>query len=157
VLLPALRFDAFLWTDPARAPLPEVERFQFVNGWPSGYGTRDTLAFLRAEAQRHPSGVRVVMQSGARRGFALASSVAFRYQGFVVTSDLRLDDPATPAALAASAREAATFVVVPPPHRNRRPEPGWFGPARLVLETRKPDGTLCDQVYEVCGPDGCGS
>jgi hypothetical protein len=157
VLAPSLRFDWLLWNDPARAPLPEVERFQFVNGWPSGYGTRDTLAFLRQQAQMRRGGVRVVMQSGARRTFALASSVAFRYDGWVVLSDLRLDDAATPATLASWARETTTYVVVPPPHRSQRPEPGSFGPARLVLETRKPDGTLCDQVYEVCGANGCGS
>jgi 4-amino-4-deoxy-L-arabinose transferase-like glycosyltransferase len=157
VLLPALRFDFFLWTDPAKAPLPEVERFQFVNGWPSGYGVRDTLAFLREQARSRKGGVRVVLQSGARRTLALASSVEFRYHGFVVVTDLRLDDPAAPATLAAFAREMTTFVVVPMPHRGGRPSPSAFGPARLVLETRKPDGTLCDQVYEMCPDNGCGS
>jgi hypothetical protein len=152
-LLPSLRFDWFLWTDPSKAPLPDVERFQFVNGWPSGYGTRDTLAFLRSQAERSRGGVRVVLQSGARRTIALASSVEFRYHGFVVVTDLRLDDPAAAATLAAWAREMPTFVVVPPAHRNKRPEPGALGSARLVLETRKPDGTLCDQVYELC--DSC--
>ena len=153
VLLPSLRFDWFLWTEPAKAPLPEVERFQFVNGWPSGYGTRDTLAFLREQAERRRGGVRVVLQSGARRTIALAGSVEFRYHGFVVVTDLRLDDPAAPATLAVWAREMPTYVVVPPPHRNKRPSPGALGSARLVLETRKPDGTLCDQVYELC--DSC--
>lgn len=157
VLAPSLRFDYLLWTDPARAPLPEVERFQFVNGWPSGYGVRDTLAFLREQARARRGGVRVVLQSDARRTMAFAASVAFRYEGWLVISDVRLDDPAAAATLAAWAREMPTFVVIPPPHRSPRPSAKALPPARLVLETRKPDGTLCDQVYELCPEEGCGS
>lgn len=152
-LLPALRFDARLWTDPARAPLPEFERYQFVTGWPSGYGTRDTLAFLREKLRERPGGLRVVLHSAARRTLAFALSVEFRYEGWLVVDDLRLDDPAAAAALLGWAREMPTFVVVPPPHRTRRPDAAALLPfVRLVLETHKPDGSLCDQVYEVSVP-----
>jgi 4-amino-4-deoxy-L-arabinose transferase-like glycosyltransferase len=157
-LLPALRFDLLLWTDPARAPLPAVERFQYVDGWPSGYGLRDTLAFLRAQLARHPGGVRVVLQSTARRTAAFALSVAFRYEGWLVVEDLRLDDPAAAGTLAGWAREMPTFVLVPPPHRAPRASAAALPPgARLVLETRKPDGSLCDQLYELCRAADCGS
>jgi 4-amino-4-deoxy-L-arabinose transferase-like glycosyltransferase len=157
-LLPALRFDALLWTDPTRAPLPAVERFQFVDGWPSGYGLRDTLDFVRGQLRSHKGGVRVVLQSTARRTAAFAFSVAFRYEGWLIVDDLRLDDPAAAGTLAGWAREMPTFVVIPPPHRAPRPAPELLPPgARLVLETRKPDGSLCDQVYELCPAGGCGS
>lgn len=155
-LAPALRFDYWLWRDPSRAPLAEVERFQFVDGWPSGYGVRDTVVFLREQLRRRPSGVRVVLHSAARRTTAFALGVAFRYEGWLVVDDLRLDDPAAPAALAGWAREMETFLVVPPPHRSGRPDALALVPsARLVRETRKPDGTLCDQIFEVCPSGGC--
>jgi hypothetical protein len=60
VLVPALRFDLALWTDPARAPLPALDRFQYVTGWPSGYGARDSIAFLRAERACNPAGLLLV-------------------------------------------------------------------------------------------------
>jgi hypothetical protein len=60
LLLPALRFDHALLTDPARAPLPDVEGFQYIWGWPSGYGWDDAVAFLREERTRHPDGITVV-------------------------------------------------------------------------------------------------
>ena len=154
-LFPAVRFDAALWTSPAQAPFAAVERFQFVNGWPSGYGVNDTLQFFREEVRRHKGGVRVVLHSGGRRTLAFALSVAFRHEGWLVVDDLRLDDPATPGTLEGWAREQPTFVVVPMPHKGPRPGPGAWSPgARLVLETRKPDGTLCDQIYALC-PGGC--
>jgi hypothetical protein len=49
-----VRFDAMLIADPARAPLPPVERSQYVYDWPSGYGVREAAGVLRAAAARHP-------------------------------------------------------------------------------------------------------
>lgn len=155
-LLPALRFDFWLWTDPSRAPLAEVERFQYVDGWPSGYGVRDTVAFLREQLRRRPSGIRVVLHSAARRTTAFALGVAFRYEGWLVVDDLRVDDPAAPATLAGWARQMPTFLVVPPPHRTPRPDVAALVPSsRLALETKKPDGSTCDQVFEICTEAGC--
>ena len=48
-LTPAIRFDAALLQDPALAPLPPVERFQYVDGWPSGYGTVAALRHVQAQ------------------------------------------------------------------------------------------------------------
>jgi len=158
VLLPALRFDYLLWTDPPRAPLPEVEQLQFVNGWPSGYGGRETIEFLREQARRHHGGVNVVLQSDARRTMAFASAAAFHYDGWVVVSGIRLADPAAAAALATLAREMPTFLVIPEQRGSRpRPTVDALLPARLLLETRKPDGSLCHQVYALCPEPGCGS
>jgi hypothetical protein len=158
VLLPALRFDYLLWTDPPHAPLPEVERLQFVNGWPSGYGVRETIAFLRGQAHRNIGGVQVVLQSDARRTMAFASASAFHYDGWVVVSGIRLADPAAAATLATVAREMPTFLVIPE-QRGSRPRPTLddLPPALLLLETRKPDGSLCNQVYALCREPGCGS
>jgi tetratricopeptide (TPR) repeat protein len=49
-----LRFDAALLADPARAPLPPVERSQYVYDWPSGYGVAEAAAALRDAAARQP-------------------------------------------------------------------------------------------------------
>src|SRR5262249_17806659 len=49
-----LRFDAALLADPARAPLPPVERSQYVYDWPSGYGVAEAAGALRQAAARHP-------------------------------------------------------------------------------------------------------
>src|SRR6185295_4235416 len=47
VFVPSLRFDLALWTDPPLAPLPALDREQFVVGWASGYGIRDTERLVR--------------------------------------------------------------------------------------------------------------
>jgi tetratricopeptide (TPR) repeat protein len=49
-----LGFDAALIADPARAPLPQVERSQYIYDWPSGYGLADVLGRLRRAAELQP-------------------------------------------------------------------------------------------------------
>jgi tetratricopeptide (TPR) repeat protein len=48
------RFDAALLADPARAPLPPVERSQYVYDWPAGYGVAQAAESLREAAARGP-------------------------------------------------------------------------------------------------------
>ena len=53
-LVPAVKADFWLWTDPSRAPMPGLERLQFVDGWPSGYGVGETVQFVRDELPGTP-------------------------------------------------------------------------------------------------------
>ncbi len=49
--LPALHFDYLLLTDPPRAPLPAVDKWNYVEGRFSGYGLRESAAQIRHIAQ----------------------------------------------------------------------------------------------------------
>ena len=60
--LPAsVSFDVALLADPSRAPLPAIDRFQYVTGWPAGYGLPAALA----EVRRQRNGPRVLDVFGA--------------------------------------------------------------------------------------------
>lgn len=50
ISLPALRFDYLLLTDPSRAPWLPIDRWQYVDGWPAGYGLRDAATYLSQQA-----------------------------------------------------------------------------------------------------------
>ena len=76
-LLPAARADWDLLVDPPRARLVEIDRFQYVTGWPSGYGVRDTVEFVRAERTRHPDGITVVTHARTVRTTARALDLEF--------------------------------------------------------------------------------
>jgi hypothetical protein len=150
VALP-LRFDAALLADPREAPLPAIDRQQFVDAWPSGYGVVETLAFLEAEAARQPTGIYVVTHSGSRRTTAWALQLAHERDARFALDDVDL--------LAGNARWALedwtsrkpTYLILSPlaPGR-RRPDPAlWQDLGELVLVTRKPDGSDCDRVYRL--------
>jgi hypothetical protein len=59
-----VRFDYYLLTDPTRAPLPPLDQYQYITGWPSGYGILETAGWLEQQASH--SEIRVV--TGSPRG-----------------------------------------------------------------------------------------
>jgi hypothetical protein len=130
-----------------------------VTGWPSGYGVRETIAFVRAERDRHPEGITVVTHARTVRTTARALDLEFASPRGVRVEDLNFDQPwgAMPL-LAEWARERPTFVVIEPPQgKSRRPDPSLFAGlgGELVARTYKPDGTLCDEIYRLCGGRRC--
>jgi hypothetical protein len=50
ISLPALRFDYPLLSDPSKAPWLPLDRWQYVDGWPAGYGVIDAATYLRQQA-----------------------------------------------------------------------------------------------------------
>jgi dolichyl-phosphate-mannose-protein mannosyltransferase len=150
LLVPALRFDLALWTDPSRAPFPALDRFQYVTGWPSGYGTHDSIAFLRAQRERTPAGLVLVTPgpsttaSAVRLFWARDSSVDVQY--------VAPDAPAS--ALQAAAAGRPLFVVVSRPERARLPEQ-WSPVLAAAFASYKPDGTAADAIYRLCPAGSC--
>jgi hypothetical protein len=61
---PILRSGTVLFALP-EADLPAPERFQFVEGWPSGYGVRELVAFLREQSEATPGGILVARTNWA--------------------------------------------------------------------------------------------
>jgi hypothetical protein len=157
-LTPAAVLDARLLVDPARAKLVDLDRLQYVTGWPSGYGVRDTLAFVRRERDRHTGGITVVTHSRTVRTTARALDLEFAYGGGVRVEDLNFDHPAALPLLGEWARERPTLVVIEPHQaKSRRPDPRLFAPLDgvLVAQTFKPDGELCDEIYRLCARGTC--
>lgn len=154
-LVPAMRADRWMWVDPSRTPMPSLERLQFVNGWPSGYGVRETLRFVEEELARHPEGLTVVVNSRAQITTRVSLGVEFRGAEALRIEDLPLERADVLPLLEEWARERPTLVVVSPVRPGwERPSPRtWarLGP-ELVLETRKPNGDLCDRVYRLAPP-----
>jgi hypothetical protein len=140
VLAPALRFDAALWTDPSRAPLPEVDRFQYVTGWPSGYGSRDSVAFLRSRRAAHPQGLTLVTPGPS----ITASAVRLLWSGDPAL-DVRAVDPS--AAVPADATRPV-YVVVSVAEGVHLPG-HWTNELTREFASFKPDGAPADELYRV--------
>jgi hypothetical protein len=159
-LLPALRLDRALWTDPARAAIPEADRFQYVNGWPSGYGVRDTERLVRDELARHPQGVTVVVHANRFQNLRVtpyALGLAFAREPRVRLEDWNFADQGAIPAFERWAAAGPTLLVVPRADPAAQPpDPAvWTRLATLVARTTKPDGSACDDVYRLCPPPRC--
>ena len=161
-LAPSLFIDAALWTDPPRAPLPALERAQYIDGWTSGYGIRDTERLVREELARHPEGVTVVVHANrfrTLRATPLALGLAFAREPRVRFEDWDLAHPSAVPALETWAAQSPTLLVVPRadpmvPPPDMAPFAALLAP---VATTRKPDGSPCDDVYVLRPPAGSGT
>jgi 4-amino-4-deoxy-L-arabinose transferase-like glycosyltransferase len=54
VLFLPIRADFYILTNFAKAPIPKSELDQYINGWPSGGGIKESVGFFRDEAQKGP-------------------------------------------------------------------------------------------------------
>jgi 4-amino-4-deoxy-L-arabinose transferase-like glycosyltransferase len=153
-IAPALAFDRDILFEPVRADLPDIDRAQFILGWPSGYGTEDTVAFVREELQHHPAGLTVVVHVHSRRTTWLALGLEFARDPRVELRDLDLNQPQNLDLLAAWAHTRPTLLVLSPVGAARaRPEPlTWAHLGGLALRSYKPDGALCDEIYRLDPP-----
>lgn len=48
-LIPAMMISLSLITDLKSAQLPEIERWQYIAGWPSGYGLAELITYLKTD------------------------------------------------------------------------------------------------------------
>jgi len=160
VLMPALRLDHAFWTDPSRAAIPGPDRFQYVVGWPSGYGVRDTERLVRHELAQHPDGLTVVVHANRHQNLRmtpLTLGLAFAREPRVRLEDWDFADPTAIQAFERWAAAGPTLLVVPraDPSAPAPPASAWRQLAMLVARTTKPDGQPCDDVYRLCPPPSC--
>ena len=67
-MLPGLIFDYQLLTTPDKASFTPVDRWQYVTGWPAGYGVSEATAWLQQKAnQDRPITVLTNIRSGPAR------------------------------------------------------------------------------------------
>jgi len=146
-LVPAVRFDAALLQDPAKAPLPRLERFQYVDGFSSGYGCGEAVAWLRSEVAARPGTITVAAETPGRRTLFLCLRTYFMNEPRVETLWI---DPVAPQGrdmLFERARTHPTFLVT-----ASKEEAGArfdaLGAVRLA-QWRKPNGVLAGELYRV--------
>jgi 4-amino-4-deoxy-L-arabinose transferase-like glycosyltransferase len=146
-LRPALLFDHALWTDPTSAPFPALDRFQYVTGWPSGYGSRESLEFLRAERRRLPEGL-VLITPGPS---TTASAARLLWANDPVV-EVRSVDPGEEAPSGQGRRPV--YVIVSLAEGVLLPE-RWAPDVTREFASFKPDGSPADALYRACAPAPC--
>ena len=153
-LVPALRFDAALLEDPATAPLPRLERFQYVDGFSSGYGCAEAVGWLRNELAARPGTITVAAETPGRRTLFLGLRAYFMTEP---RAEVLWIDPVEPVGremLLERAREHPTFLVT-----ASKEEAGSrfaaLGAVRLA-QWRKPNGVLAGELYQVGAPRDAG-
>lgn len=148
---PAVAFDRLLLGDPARAPFPEVDRFQYVDGWTAGYGRTETARRLRMELGRNPVGILVGVSGAEKHGWRPLFLLLRAWLMNEPRVELQVMDAADPVAREALRRRAGArgaFLAV-------AVEGGSvLVPGVPVLQDARADGTLCTALYRLLPPEG---
>jgi hypothetical protein len=147
VFLPAVLFDARLLDDPASAPLPAVDRFQLVDGWPSGYGWREAFERLRQERALHPEGIKIVTDRAGHHTGQWVLKAYFMGDAGVEVLGLEMDDERALGVLEAYAATAPTYFATGA--RARRFEGTPALEAEHLGTFRKPNGAFVCNVYRL--------
>jgi 4-amino-4-deoxy-L-arabinose transferase-like glycosyltransferase len=135
--LQAASFDYFVLTDPSRAPLPSLDRWQYVQGWPSGYGMADAVNWLEDRATQGQLQVITDLEDG----IPLDALLIYLRDNPRIT--IRGEDLAAP--LPPTTPSTQTFVVVDAAHCTRFP---LLNPtAGLVATYPKPGARDSIDIY----------
>ncbi|MCX7996252.1 MAG: glycosyltransferase family 39 protein [Patescibacteria group bacterium] len=139
-------FNYTIIADYENIPLPQVDRGQYIEDWPSGWGAREIVEFARKQSNRQP----VILLAEGNFGMA----------GDVLSALLRPSDRITvdgkwplnrEDVIAAQQKTKDNLVYVVFSHRTEFP-PDW--PMKLVKEYVKPGGNASLFLYQVKRPEG---
>ncbi len=153
IFFPARRIDYYLWTDPSRAPLPRIERIQYIEEWPSGYGVKEAAVYLLQEAVKHPEGIMVVHHEfGDTTNSGLR--VYFMKDPAIKVQRLGLNRAESFLSLLELAKNNPTFVLLSRPALSERKEDQpdieqLLSIAKLEKRYPKPGGRRSIEVYRV--------
>ena len=152
----AYRVDWLLIANPAIAPLPNIERVQYMEAWPSGYGVAEAADYLRQFAARSEKVIVVTHHDfGDTTDFGL--SAYFMNEKRIAFRHLFIRPGREIAALVGWSRTNPTFVVLnrPPASQNPSEQPDvaeLLKVAKLVASYPKPGGRAAVDLYSVNGP-----
>jgi 4-amino-4-deoxy-L-arabinose transferase-like glycosyltransferase len=135
-------FLSSLLLDPTQAPFPQLDRWQYVEGWPAGYGYYEAARYLKARAQAN-NGINLFAR-GNKWGTATSLEVYLGPDDPIAEFDL---DKSGFKEVLKLAREHPTFVVINYPREV--PTRDWPHEARLVQSYRRLGGDSLVEVWEV--------
>lgn len=113
--------DYYLWINPIKTPLPPIERFQYVEGCPSGYGVKQMVAYIHQKMFKYPGKIIVVCPDPSYT-YSLLAGYLINYPQIKVLK-MSLNSSQAFSKLENWAEKYLTFVVSEYPAVNRAK--GW--------------------------------
>ena len=146
LIVPPMSFEWLIAADPPRAPWPAIERWQYVEDWPAGYGVAQAAGFMRDAAAASPGGI-YIMRGDRTSAVLEPLALYLAADPGLLLQSMNLSNDNVPNRLSRMAREKPTYVVLDPPREGfdfheRFP----LAVARARFE--KPGGQTAILVYE---------
>jgi len=140
-------FNWWIVMGPPRAPLPEVDRFQYVQGWPAGYGVPEASAFLLQQLNCEPSSNIHVVRNYLLDPLFPGLEVYLDHERSIALHTLDLSQPDSLSCIAELAKEASTFIVLNHPRVPFPFDDNYGDCADMVAVYPKPGGRSAIQIW----------
>lgn len=109
IIIPSLAFDQKIIFDITNAPLTQIDKGQYVNDWPAGWGVKESVEILQKEANK---GKIAIFTDGTFGLMPYAIELYLVYDKNVVIKGLwPIDNKEFPKEIAASAKIKQTFFI----------------------------------------------
>lgn len=133
--------DYKILTDFARSPIPEIDLFQYVNGWPAGGGIRETVNFLQKESEKS---IIYVYSEGIYGSLpTTAINIYFRDNANVKHQGIAELTQSMPGEIILAAERSPVYVIL---NETQEPPP-W--PMDLVVSYQKGIGKWYLRLYRI--------
>lgn len=129
VFLPSVWASYVIITNPMYAPIPYADRGQFIDDWPSGYGVKESLEFLRGEAKK---GAIAVYTEGTFGLFPYALEIYLANNPNVMIKGIWPLPEVLPQEIVQSALKRPTYLIL---NQTQGAPPDW--PLELIGEYQK--------------------
>lgn len=144
VIASLLYFDYTIVFAPAKIPFPEVDRGQYLEGWPAGWGTKEIVEMARQESKKRPV---ILLAEGS---FGMTGDVLDTHLKPGDTIQIKSYWPLTYDSLVENSAETKTKSVYAVfAHRSEFPS-DW--PIKLVKKYDKPGNTSDIYLYKLIEP-----
>jgi len=143
--IPSIGFDHAILSDPTQAPLPRVDRVQYIEGWPAGYGIPEVVTCIREQA----NGKRVKVIANSSGGIPGDALSMYFHDDLWVT--VKLENLSKPLSWDEMGKAGNVFMVLNIPRDNTGfavLNPG----AQLLGVYPKPGGSSWLKLYELSAP-----
>ncbi len=143
--------DYYLWINPTKAPLPPIERFQYVEWCPSGYGVKQIVEYFHQKMSKYRGKIIIVCPFYTYSVFA---GYLINYSQIMIVRRVNLNSSQTFFELENWAKKYPTFLVVEnlPVSGEKKNQPDMkklLSIADLINSYSKPGGKLHIELYKV--------
>jgi 4-amino-4-deoxy-L-arabinose transferase-like glycosyltransferase len=148
VLLPMMLFAGSLATDPTTVALPAIDRWQYVSGWPAGYGLPEAAAYLASIATPTTpiyvwcNSRSIPPRYGLRHYLPKSDFLSYRTFNTATDSWTEIEHEFDEAA-----RQRAVYIVLNLPYEKGVPELATLPRLRRVIAFPKPGGESEIAIY----------
>jgi len=144
VFLPSLWLDKKILFKPAAAPLPQIERWQYFEGWPAGYGLTDLTSFIQKEYLQKGKELLIITEKETLASSGLALYLA-DYPNLKISRVFDLGTKLEEQSFPLFEKEKEVLVVI---HHNQKIPDSW--PVKEVARIARLDS---DQYFFVLKPE----